>query len=398
MHLNLNQPAFFQNPYPFYETIRETGTPFWIPADRDLNSKGTWLFWRYSDALEIFRQAGGISKNILAIRDAASSSAFDVNMLNMDGEAHLRLRRLVEHYFTAGAVRRLETHIEAVADELVRDLLHQPSQADLVSDFAEQLPLRVIARLVGIPIEDMAKVRAWSLGVSPAFDSIQSSNEAVAAARQTCFREFTSYLEMLISVRADTPDDSLLSHLIDAHKQGAITLKELSGMLSFLLFAGHETTINLISSGLWLLLSHPEQWQLLRSRGDLLPGAVEEILRFESPAQRSTFRIATEPVEIGGFLVEPGQQISVIIGAANRDEAEFRNPGVFDIQRNPNRHLAFGMGVHSCLGKGLARAEARIALGKIIEHLPSLRLVEPTPLWRKNSFFRGLASLPVSLA
>ena len=199
-------------------------------------------------------------------------------------------------------------------------------------------------------------------------------------------------------MRADTPDDSMLSHLIDAHKQGAITLKELSGMVSFLLLAGHETTINLISSGLWLLLKHPEQSQLLRSRGDLLPSAVEEILRFESPAQRSTFRIATDPVEIGGFLVEPGQQISVIIGAANRDEAEFHNPGVFDIRRTPNRHLAFGQGVHSCLGKGLARAEARIAIGKIIEHLPSLRLVESTPLWRKNSFFRGLASLPVSLA
>jgi len=397
MSLNLNHPEFFQNPYPFYEKIRETGRPFWMPADRDLNSKGVWLFWRYSDALEIFKHAGAVSKNILKIRDVRRSSVFDVNMLNMDGGAHLRLRRLVENYFSAGSVRRLETHIEAIADDLVRDLLHKHSQTDLVSDFAEQLPLRVIAHLVGIPKEDISRVRAWSLGVSPAFDSFQSSNEAVATTKQANFREFIEYIERLISARTDAPDDSMLSYLIDAHKQGAITLDELSGMVSFLLFAGHETTISLISSGLWLLLSHPDQWELLRHRKDLLPHAVEEILRFESPAQRSTFRIATVPVEIGGFFVEPGQQLAVIIGAANRDRAIFQNPEVFNIQRHPNQHLAFGLGIHNCLGKTLARTEARIAFSKIIEHLPTLRLVESRPSWRKNSFFRGLESLPARL-
>ena len=394
MKLDLNHPDFFQNPYSFYETIRETGRPFWIAADRDLNSKGIWLFWRYSDALEIFKQAEGVSKNILRIRDAERSSAFDINMLNMDGRSHLRMRRLVEKYFSAGYVRRLEMHIEAIADELVSDLLLNPAQADLVSDFAEKLPLRVIARLVGIPVEDMSKIRTWSLGVSPAFDSIQSADASLIATKQACFREFIEYIERLIALRTDVPDDSMLSYLTEAHRQGEVSRDELSGMLAFLLFAGHETTINLISSGLWLLLSHPEQWTLLRNRQDLLPFAVEEVLRLESPAQRSTFRIATAPVEIGGFRVEPGQQLSVIIGAANRDRAIFQNPEVFDIQRHPNPHLAFGMGLHNCLGKTLARTEARIAFSKIIEHLPKLRLIASSPRWRKNSFFRGLESLP----
>jgi pimeloyl-[acyl-carrier protein] synthase len=398
MRLSLDHPDFFQNPYPFYEKIRETGRPYWIPADRDIDSKGTWFFWRYSDALEIFKLAGGVSKNIVRVRDAGKSSVFDVNMLNMDGESHLRLRRLVKDYFSTGHVRRLEPYIESAADDLVRNLLQKDSPPDLVPDFAEQLPLRVIASLVGIPLEDMSRVRAWSLAVSPAFDSIQSSDEALTSNKQANLREFIDYIEDLIAARSNTPDDSMLSYLIKAGKQGVITRNELLGMTAFMVFAGHETTINLIGSGLWLLLSHPEQWELLQNRKDLIPNAVEEILRFESPTQRSTFRIATEPVEIGGFPVEPGQQLGVIIGAANRDGDEFRNPGVFDIQRNPNRHLAFGFGIHNCLGKTLARAEARIALSTVLEQAPMLQLVDRAPQWRKNSFFRGLESLPARLA
>jgi len=166
-------------------------------------------------------------------------------------------------------------------------------------------------------------------------------------------------------------------------------------MTAFLLFAGHETTINLIGNGLWLLLSHPEQLQLLLEDSSLLPQAVEEILRYESPEQRTSFRIVLEPLEINGITMNPGDQIGVMIGSANHDEKEFENPELFDIQRKPNRHLAFGMGIHNCLGKTLARVEAQIAFAKLLEYLPALKLQETIPSWRKNSFFRGLKELKV---
>lgn len=396
MELNLNQPDFFQNPYPYYAQIRASERPFWLPHNQKTACKGVWLFGCYADAVTLFRQTGGVSKNIRAVRSPGSSTPFDLAMLHRDAPDHLRLRRLVAGYFSVQYLSQLEPHIAVVADTLIRDLRGK-DRFDLVADFAEQLPLRVIGRLIGVPASDMPRIRAWSLELAEGFDSVLAS-DAVLQGQQSALLAFLAYVEQLVARKSNARTDDLLGFLLNAEDEGKIRHDELIGMVGFLLFAGHETTINLIGSGLWLLLSHPEQWALLQRQPALMPSAVEEILRFESPEQRSSFRIAEEPLELAGMRMEPGQQLGIIIGAANRDETEFANPDCFDIQRTPNRHLAFGLGIHSCLGNTLARLEARVALSRMQALCPSLRLLNEPPQWRRNSFFRGLEVLPATLS
>lgn len=395
MSLNLNHPEFFQNPYPYYAQLRSTGRPFWLPHEQESSSQGVWLFSRHADALTIFKQTTTISKNIHAIRPPGTSTPFDLHVLHRDGADHLRLRRLVADYFSVQHLNHFESRIENVADTLVRGM-KEKSAFNLIADFAEQMPLLTIANLIGVPAEDMPQVRTWSLALGEGFDSVLTTREVLERQKQALLA-FLDYAREMIETKRRRPDNSLLGYITAAETEGKITHDELIAMTGFLLFSGHETTINLIGNGLWLLLSNPDQWQLLQREPKHLSSAIEEILRYESPEQRTSFRITLEPLEINGTRMEPGQQIGVIIGAANRDDEAFANPDVFDIQRNPQRHLAFGLGMHNCLGKTLARTEARIAFSKIMEHMPALRLVESRPSWRKNSFFRGLESLPARL-
>lgn len=385
-------PEFFRNPYPSYSRLRAAGDAYWLPHDTDVNTRGIWLFSRYSDALQIFKQPKGISKEIRGVRKGGGSSPFDLHMLHRDGADHLRLRRLVSDYFSLQSVRGLQPVMIEVADRLLKAMAAK-ERIDLIADFAESMPLHVIARLVGVPFEDMERVRAWALLLGDGFDSLLAS-PLVDSRKKRALEEFLDYVGGLIEFRRQEPDDSLLSVLVAKSDKGEISRDELTAMISLLLFAGHETTVNLISNGVWLLLSHREQWQMLGEDSSLLPGAVEEILRFESPEQRTSFRVLWEPVEIGGRVFAPGEQIGVIIGSANRDEAEFDCPEVFDIRRTPNQHLAFGTGIHNCLGKTLARVEAAVALSRLLEYFPNLRLGVAEPDWRANSIFRGLHTLP----
>ena len=395
MSLNLNHPEFFQNPYPYYAQLRSTGRPFWLPHEQESSSQGVWLFSRYADALAIFKQTTAISKNIRAIRPPGTSTPFDLHVLHRDGADHLRLRRLVADYFSIQHLNHIESRIQNVADALVRGM-KEKCAFNLIADFAEQMPLLTIANLIGVPAEDMPQVRTWSLALGDGFDSVLTTREVIERQKHALLA-FLDYAREMIETKRRHPDNSLLGYITAAEKEGEITHDELIAMTGFLLFSGHETTINLIGNGLWLLLSNPDQWRLLQREPKHMSSAIEEILRYESPEQRTSFRITVEPLEINGARMEPGQQVGIIIGAANRDDEEFANPDIFDIRRNPQRHLAFGLGIHNCLGKTLARTEARIAFSKIIEHLPTLRLVESRPSWRKNSFFRGLESLPARL-
>ena len=393
--MNLNQPDFFQNPYPFYEKIRAAQAPFWQAYEQQTSNSGLWLFGGYEDAVEIFKETTAISKNIRAIRPAGSSTPFDLAMLHQDAPDHLRLRRLVAGYFSAGILKRLEPRVDAIANELLTALRKQ-SEIDMLRDFAEQLPMRVIAELIGLPPADLPMIRAWSVMLGDGFDSLTATDEVLARHRNA-LAAYLAYIELLLARPKGIPDDCLLSYLIDCQAKGELNREELIGMVSFLLFAGHETTINLIGNGLWLLLNHPAQLKMLVRDPSLLPGAIEEILRFESPAQRTTFRIAVEPMEVGGVRLEKGQQIGVIIGSANRDAAVFENPDTFDIMRTPNRHLAFGLGLHHCLGAHLSRMEAKLAFQQVLSQFPALRLAGDSVTWRKNSFFRGLEALPVRI-
>jgi pimeloyl-[acyl-carrier protein] synthase len=395
LEMNLNQPAFFQDPYPFYTRMRASGRPFWLPHEQNATSRGVWLFSRHADALAIFKQTQSISKNVQSVRPDGKGTAFDLHMLHRDDPDHLRLRRLVADQFAPAALALREPRLAAVAQELAL-ALPRTGRIDLVADFAEKLPLRMIGDMLDVPRADLGKIRAWCLAFGYGFDSVIASPEILARQREA-LGAFLDYVRQLVARQEGTTAPGLLAHLVAAERGGMLSPEELTGMVAFLLFAGHETTISLIASALQLLLRHPEQWQRLRQAPELLPGAVEEVLRYESPDQRTSFRVAREPLEIGGFNLEAGQQLGVLIGSANRDEAEFADSDRFDITRSPNRHLAFGIGPYQCLGKQLARMEARIAIARISECCPNIRLLDEAPDWRRNSFFRGLASLPATL-
>lgn len=394
--LKLNQPEFFQDPYPFYARMRSSDQPFWLSHESDSENNGMWLFSRYAQAQIIFAETSAISKNLRAVRPAGTSTAFDLAMLHRDGADHLRLRRLVAQYFSAPAISKLEPVIYQVALDLIMSLKNKDCP-DLYTDFAEQLPMRVIAKFMGIPLSDMSQIRAWSLEFGQGFDSVIRSG-AVASAAHGAMLSFMAYVGGLLDARQKAPTDDLLGFLAQVETDEHISRDDLIGMAGFLLFAGHETTINLIGNGLWLLLSHPEQLALLRKQPELMASAVEEVLRFESPEQRTSFRITVAPLDVNGFRLEAGQQLSIILGSCNRDESVFTAPEVFDIQRNPNPHLAFGLGLHHCLGKTLSRTEARLALRAVLDLCPVVELASALPRWRINSFFRGLENLPVRLS
>lgn len=393
MNLSLNDPSFFHHPYPYYAKLRASGQPYWIPHSQESTSSGVWLFSRYEDAVAIFKETSKISKEIRSYRPEGVTNTFDFHLLHRDGEDHMRLRRLISDYFSVEYIDQIRDIIASEAENLINSL-KEKKEVDLIRDYAEALPLIVIAELMGVPREDMQQIRIWGLAIGKAFDSLLIT-EDILYQQKSALIELLEYVKKIISKQEGTSSDKLLGCLISAQKRGDITYDELISMTAFLLFAGHETTINLIGNGLWLLLSHPDQLQLLQNDMSLLPQAVEEILRYESPEQRTSFRIVLEPLEINGITMNTGDQIGVMIGSANHDEKEFENPELFDIQRKPNRHLAFGIGIHNCLGKTLARVEAQIAFEKIVEYLPAVKLKETLPSWRKNSFFRGLKELKV---
>lgn len=390
---DLDCPEFFQDPYPFYRRIRdEEGGALWL--DHQLSAtRGVRLFARFADAMAIFRETSAISKCISQVRAPGTGSPFDLHLLHRDAPDHPRLRRLVGDYFSASSVGTLQTHVATIAAELLDDLARR-GEGDFIADFAEPLPLRVIGDMLGVPREDLGRIRAWSRSLADGFDSLLIKPETVAAPRQA-MREFLAYADSLVQAAPSARGGSLLSHLAAAEAAGEIGRDEVTGMVAFLLLAGHETTINLLGSGLRLLLTHREQWEHLRAHPEALPAAIEEILRYESPEQRTSFRIALEPLEVGGHRIAAGEQIGVIIGSANRDGTEFPDPDRFDITRTPNRHVAFGFGIHNCMGKHLSRLEARVAFAQILERFPGLRLAADPPVWRRNSFFRGLTTLPV---
>jgi cytochrome P450 len=390
----LADAAFFDDPYPFYARMREQRAPFWLPHQQDTSSGGLWLFSRYDDAAAIFKQVGGISKSLRSIRPEGVRLTFDANLLHRDGADHLRLRRLVSDYFSAERIERLRPVMVSIANELIAKA-QSKSEFCFIADVAEPMPLHVIARIIGVPEADMERVRAWSIILSAGFDSLVSDDAVLRRQKQT-MDEFFAYVEHQIEAKRSNPDGSMFSALVEACGKH-LDHEELAAMVGFLLFAGHETTVNLLGSLVWLLLSNSEQWALVRHRPGLVRGAVEEALRFESPEQRATFRIVHEPLTINGHTLEPGQQIGIIIGSANRDDAAFERADQFDIRRNPNKHIAFGLGLHNCLGKGLARMEAEVCLEVLLKKMPDLVPRSACPPWRRNSFFRGLISLPVAV-
>jgi cytochrome P450 len=318
------------------------------------------------------------------------------NLLMLDPPDHTRVRGLVNRAFTPRVVERLAPRIQRVVDEQLDALAASPS-VDLIRDFAHPLPATIIAELLGVPAADHPRFRRWADDLSALLDLV-SSPVSIAQLEAT-FGEVREYFEALFAERRRAPREDLVSQLVAAEAAGdRLSAAELLSVTVLLLGAGHETTTNLIGNAVLTLLRHPGERKRFQDDASLAESAVEEFLRFESPVQM-TDRVAREELELGGRRVRAGETVALVLGAANRDPAVFAHPDRLDLARAPNRHLAFGSGVHFCPGAALARAEARLALASLLRRFPELRGDPDPPArdWKPSMVLRGLRRLPVEL-
>ena len=317
----------------------------------------------------------------------------DSHMLNRDGEDHRRLRRLVTKAFTPRMVEQLRPRIEEIADELI-DAVESRGEMDLVDEFAFPLPITVIAELLGIPVADRDRFRRWTNAmVTPVLtpEDIEQFGAFVD--------EFVAYLRELFERRRSTPGNDLVSALLQVEEGGdTLSEEELFSMVVLLIIAGHETTVSLIGNAMLALLQHSDQREALERDPTRMSHAIEELLRYDGPVERTLNRWAARDVELGGQTIRRGEGVIVILGSADRDPSRFPDPDVLDFAREDVKHLAFGRGSHYCLGAPLARLEAEIALTTLLRRLPGLRLVTSAEelYWRPVPLFRSLASLQVA--
>jgi cytochrome P450 len=313
-------------------------------------------------------------------------------MLFVDPPDHTRLRTLVNKAFTPAAIGRLRSRVEELTAQLL-DRVADAGELDLVDDLAYPLPVTVICELLGVPAQDQTRFRAWSGALVHLLDPLVATDTLQRAlAARTALR---GYLGALVAQRRAYPAEDLLTALVAAEDQGhRLSEPELVSMCLLLLIAGHETTVNLIANGTLALLTNPAQRDRLAADPRLAASAVEELLRYDSPVQLTARHVLAD-LEVGGRRVGEGETVLAVLGAANRDPAQFPEPDRLDLARSLNRHLAFGGGIHFCLGAPLARMEAQIALTALLGRFPRLCLGDSPPTWRDTVTLRGLASLPL---
>lgn len=371
------------NPFPWYARMRRES-----PTSVDSHS-GALSVFRYDDVQRVLSDFEAFSSE-RGRRD--SSSALSSSLISSDPPRHRQLRNLITQAFTPRAVAQLTPRITAIVGELL-DQVTASGHMDFIEDLAYPLPVIVIAEMLGIPASERAQFRRWS-------DAIVSPGAAPAEGHLSFMdaqREMAMYFgRLIIERRADLRDD-LISHLLTAEIDGQrLTEMELIGFCVLLLVAGNETTTNLLGNAILCFDEQPDVYERLRAKPDLIPNAIEEVLRYRSPVQ-SMFRAATGETDLGGVLTRPGQPVVAWIGSANRDETMFPNAHVFDIERTPNRHLAFGYGIHFCLGAPLARLEARLALEALSSRFRDIRRVPVAPLrWMESSIVYGVKNLPIT--
>ena len=311
------------------------------------------------------------------------------NMLNKDQPDHTRLRALVSKAFTNRHIQALEPRIQEIADTLI-DGFEAKGEIDLVEAYAFPLPIIVICELLGVPSADRDKFRKWSHAfIGIADDELSYVNSLT---------DFVQYIGQMVADRRAEPRDDLISGLVHAEEDGErLTVQELYSMIALLIVAGHETTVNLIGSGMLALIEHPDQAAVLRRDPALIEGAIEEFLRYAGPVEMATTRYAAEDVEIGGTMIRRGTAVVVVLAAAGRDTAVFDNAAELDVTRESNKHMGFGYGVHYCLGAPLARLEAKIAFNTLLKRIPTMRLGIPAHqlTYNESQILRGLVQLPV---
>jgi pimeloyl-[acyl-carrier protein] synthase len=314
-------------------------------------------------------------------------------MILRDPPAHTRLRRAVAPAFTKDAVLSQGPAIRQIANQLLDDARLR-GRMDLMTDFAVPLPILIIGRLLGVTDVDLRQIKDWSRSLLQGIDLKDnlSFDEAYVLASSAA-TQLNHFLRDLIMERRRSPRGDLISGMLDAD----LDESEIISSCALLLFAGHETTVNLIGNGMLALLRHPSQLDQLRNNLSALPVAIEELLRYDSPSQ-ITFRYAMKSCELGGVHLGAGEPIGIVVGSANHDTSQFHEPTVLDLERMPNRHLSFGAGCHACIGAGLARLEAQIAFEAILSSFPQIELLTTTPRWSASRGIRGLSTLPLRVA
>jgi cytochrome P450 len=389
--------ATLQDPYPLYDRLRAENPIFFDEESR------LWFCSRYEDVnffLRDRRLGRAIASDLLpaaeapaAVEDSAFARLGANSMFDMEPPDHTRIKKLVHKGFTPRRVARLRQQIKTAADGLL-DEAQARGRVDLLQAFAEPLPVQVIAELLGVPGGDRGPLRPWSQAIVAMYELDHSQEEARRAYRAA--DEFSYYLRDLARTRRRHPQDDLISELALVEEAGdQLSEEELISTCVLLLNAGHEATVNVIGNGLLALMTHRDQWRRLLDDPALVPAAVEEMMRYDTPLQLFR-RWVLEPFEYKGFRLEPGMQLGLMLGAANRDPAIFPDPGRFDVGRAPNTHLAFGAGIHYCLGAPLARLELGIAFETLLRRFPDLRLAGPPPRFRPKYVIRGLEALNVA--
>lgn len=394
-------PRHLDNPYPCYHLIR-TATPAYLDAP-----SGERLVTRYRDVAAILKHPAlssrGVAEFGFVVPGFFSGLMRPVRklltnqMLFSDPPDHTRLRGLANRAFTPRVVQTMRQRIQQVADELL-DRAERRGRLDIVQDFAVSLPLLVVAELLGVPTRDRAKFKIWSDDLALFVGGSTLPLPVVAArAGRGAFGLHRYFRQLVRRRRSEPPIDDLLGALLAAEERGdSLSEEELLSNAILILAAGHETTTSLIGNGTLALLRHPDQLDLLRREPALMDGAITETLRYDSPVQWSARR-ATEEVQLGELHIPARSSVTIGLAAANRDPDQFPDPDRFDIRRGATSHLAFGHGIHFCLGAALARLEAEIAFSTLLARYPNLRLTDARPQWQKNFTLRGLKSLRVAI-
>jgi cytochrome P450 len=392
---HLLDPEVLADPYPLYRMLRTEAPVHWDPY------LYAWVVTSYREAVEVLHrlsaQATATPEKLAALGMHELGPIAHVmvrQMLFLDPPQHGRVRRLASVAFTPRQVERLRGHIERIADSLIDAVIAQ-REMELMDAFANPLPAIVTAEMLGVPASDHRQLKQWSADFAEMLGSFQH-NPGRAANVANSLQEMTEYFRAAVRRQAKHPTEGLVNAFTMAELEGdRLTEDEVVANIIITLVGGLETTPNLIGNGLLTLLRHPEEIERLRDNPELIPTAVEELLRYESPSQQTT-RVAPEDVNLGGRLIKGGQAVIVVMGAANRDPARFPNPDRLDLERADNRHLAFGWAGHFCFGAPLARIEGQIAFSTLLRRLPKLQLASDKLTWRSNLKLRGLTALQVS--
>ena len=394
VHFNIWDPEFRANPYPYYGPLLAGPPPIVTVGPMTFA-----LVARYADVTAGLRDHEHLSsvqpppppEQVYEGRFKGSR-----NMLGSDPPQHSRLRRLVSRDFTPRRIRELEPRIREIAKELL-DKVEAKGEFDVMADLANVLPVTVIAEMLGVPPELNPRFKHWSDTIIGGDNNVPGSPPSPKIVR--VIDELGDYFTAEIEKRRANPGPDLVSALVAAHDEGEVMSEaDLLSFVTLLLVAGNETTTNLIGNGMLALGCNPDQFDALKRNPAMLPRAIEEMLRYDGPVQ-STVRFTTEAVQLGGTEIPAKAIALMIVAAANRDPAQFKDPEKFDVARDPNEHVAFGEGIHFCIGAPLARLEARIAFEAMLARFPRLRMKDPAmkPVYKGSYFLRGLESLPLAI-